>query len=82
MVLQHSSVRKSLLCHICYDFVMILFNAKVGTFPLGYTVLPSFISCFTTFYCIDPYFNFETTNFKIPVSLVFVSYYIVASCSK
>ena len=46
MVLQHSSVGKSLLWHIS------LLNAKVGTFPLSYAVIPSFISCFTTFCCI------------------------------
>ena len=32
--------------------------AKVGTFPPSYAVIPSFISCFITLYCIDPYFIF------------------------
>ena len=41
-----------------------LFKAKVGTFPPSYAVIPSFISCFTTFYCIDPYFIFKSTIFK------------------
>ena len=41
---------------------IILVNAKVGTFPLSYAVIPSFISCFTTFYCIDPYFIFKLKN--------------------
>ena len=56
MVLQHSSVGKSLLWHISYNNYFV-FNAKIGTFPLSYAVIPSFISCFTTFYCIDPYIN-------------------------
>ena len=55
MVLQHSSMGKS--------HIRILLNAKVGTFPLSYAVIPSFISCFTTFYCIDPYIIFKLTFF-------------------
>ena len=55
-VLQHSLVGKSLLGILV--LTIILFNAKVGTFPLISAVIPSFISCFTTFYCIDPYFIF------------------------
>ena len=35
--------------------LIILFNANVGIFPLSYAVIPSFISCFTTFYRLDPY---------------------------
>ena len=30
-------------------------------FPLSYAVIPSFISCFTTSCCIDPYFIFKLT---------------------
>ena len=52
-VLQHSSVGRSLLWTLA---IMIMFNAKVGTFPPSYAVIPSFISCFTTLHCIDPYF--------------------------
>ena len=37
---------------VCY-MNMILFNAKVGIFPPTYAVIPSFIYCFTTFYCFD-----------------------------
>ena len=60
--LQHSSVGRSLLWHTSY--ITILFNANVGTFPLSYAVTPSFISCFTTFCCIDPHFSFKLTIFK------------------
>ena len=60
MVLQHSSVGKSLLWHIGY----VLLNAKVGIFPLSYAVIPSFISCFTTSCYIDPHFIFKFTTFK------------------
>ena len=38
-----------------------LLNAKVGTIPPSYAVIPLFISCFTAFYCIDPYFIFRLT---------------------
>ena len=60
MVSQHSSMGKSLLWYISYNFL----NAKVGTCPLSYAVIPSFISCFTTFYYIDPYFIFFINNLK------------------
>ena len=51
MVLQHSSVSKSLHWHV----IVILFNAKVGIFPPSYAVIvPSFISCFHYFYCLEP----------------------------
>ena len=36
-------------------------HAKVGTFPLSYAVIQSFISCFTTLYCIDLYFILKFT---------------------
>ena len=52
--------------------------AKVGTFPPSYAVVPSFISCFTTFYYIDPYLIFKLTILKI---LVLVFYYSTASYS-
>ena len=65
MVLQHSLMGKSLLWHISNN----LLNAKVGTFPPSYAVIPSFISCSTTFYCIDVYFIFKLTIFKILVFL-------------
>ena len=56
MVLQHSSVSKSLHWHV----IVILFNAKVGIFPLSSAVIvPSFISCFHYFYCLDPYYNLK-----------------------
>ena len=64
MVLQHSSVGESPYFGIS-TLNFILFNAKVGTFPPSYAVIPSFISCFTTFYCIDPYFFFKLTILKI-----------------
>jgi len=35
-----------------------ILNAKVGIFSQSYVVILSFISCFGTFYCLDPYFNF------------------------
>ena len=41
---------------------IILLNAKV---PLSYAVIPSFIYCFTTFCCIDPYFIFKLAIFVI-----------------
>ena len=40
MLLQHSSVRKSLHWD---GITIILSNSKVGIFPLSYTVIPSFI---------------------------------------
>ena len=46
---------------------IVLLNAKVGTFPPSYAVIPSLISCFTTFHCIDP---FKITIFKILVFLL------------
>ena len=61
MVLQHSSME----CPYFGTLAIILLNAKVGTFPLSYAVIPSFISCFTAFYCIGPYFIFKITIFKI-----------------
>ena len=57
-VLQHNSVGKSLHWHV-------IVNAKVGIFPPSYVVIPSFISCFTTFYRLDPYFIFKLTIFNI-----------------
>ena len=42
MVLQHSSVGKSLLWHSST-----LLNAKVGIFPLSYAVIPSFMLLFS-----------------------------------
>ena len=45
--------------------------SKVGTFPSSYAVILSFIYCFTTFYCIDPYFIYKL---KILVCLVFCSF--------
>ena len=65
MVLQHSSVGKSLHWHI---ITTILFSAKIGIFPLSYAVIPSFISCSLLFYCLDPYFIFKI---NILVCLVF-----------
>ena len=62
MVVQHSLVGKSL------HLTIILFNAKVGIFPLSYVVISSFISFFTAFYCLDPYFIFKI---NILVYLVF-----------
>ena len=51
---------------------IILFSAKVEIFPLSYAVIPSFISCFTTFYCLDPYLTFKLIIFNIPVFVFFV----------
>ena len=67
MVLQHSSVT-----HI----TMILFNAKVGIFPPSYAVIPSFISCFTTFYHLDSYFIFKLIIFNMLVCLVIDNIYL------
>ena len=52
MLLQQ--VRKSYFGMLA--ITIILLNAKVGIFPPSYAVIPSFTSCFTTFYCLDPYF--------------------------
>ena len=68
MVLQYSLVGKSLHWHA---ITMILFNAKVGIFPLTYAIITSFISCFTTFYCLNPYFSFLHLIFDILVCLAF-----------
>ena len=67
MVLQHNSVGKSLLWHV---MTIILFNTKVQ----GYIVIPLFISCFTTFYCLDPYFIFEFIIFNVLVCYYGYSY--------
>ena len=56
MVLQHSSVRKVLGWHA---ITIMSYNAKLGIFLLNYTAIPSFMSCFTTFYHLDPYFIFS-----------------------
>ena len=63
MVLQHSSIGKSLLWHISYNFA----QCQSSDFP---AVISSFISCFTTFYCIDPYFIFTLTFKKILVEYI------------
>ena len=42
-------------------------------FPLSYAVIPSFISCSTTFCCIDPYFIFKLTFFKNTILLCILS---------
>ena len=68
MVLQHSSVGKSLHWHI---ITIILSNAKVGSFPPSYAVIPSFISCFTDFYHLDPYLIIKLIIFNILVCLGF-----------
>ena len=64
MVLQHSSVGKSLLWHISYYY---LFNAKVGT------EIPTELCCNTIihllFYCIDPNFIFTLIIFNNYTSL-------------
>ena len=62
MVLQHSSVGKSLIWHISYNNYFVQCQSR--DFPPSYAVIPSFISRFTTFYCIDPYFIFNITIFK------------------
>ena len=64
MVLQHSLVGKSLHWHV---ITRILFNAKAG---ICYAVIPSFISCFTTFSYLDLYFTFKFIIFNILVCLV------------
>ena len=61
MVLQQCSMGKSLHWQ---NITTILFNAKVGIFPPSYAVIPSFISCFTTFYCLNPYFIFKLILFN------------------
>jgi len=38
-----------------YKMFDILLSAKVGIFSQSYAVILSFISCFSTFYCLDPY---------------------------
>ena len=60
MVLQHSSWESPYFGTLA----IILFNGKVGTFPQSYAIIPSFTSCFTTFYYIDPYFinNLKNTS--------------------
>ena len=68
IVLQHSSVGKSLLWQISYYYFV---QCQSRDLPLNYAVTPSFISCLTTFYCIDPYFIFKLTIFKIQVCLFF-----------
>ena len=66
MVLQHSSVGSPYLGTLA--ITIILLNAKVGTFPLSYAVIPSFISCFTTFCCLDPYFILKIVVEYSPVN--------------
>ena len=56
------TVGKSLFWHISYN--LILYIAKVGTFPLSYAVIPSFISCFTTLYCKHP-LKYILLQFKV-----------------
>ena len=42
---------------------IVLFNAKVGIFPPSYAVIPSFISCFTTW--IPKLIIFKYTSYSI-----------------
>ena len=57
MVLQHSSVRKSLLWHLT-----IIQHDSVGIFSLNYTVIPSFL---VSVLYVNPYFIFESIIFLI-----------------
>jgi len=57
MVLQHSSVRKSLLWHLkIYDM------PNVGIFLLSYAVIPSFLA---SVLFIDPYFILKFLNILV-----------------
>ena len=58
-----TTVGKSLLWHMI-SYNLILYIAKVGTFPLSYAVIPSFISCFTTLYCKHP-LKYILLQFKV-----------------
>ena len=58
MVLQHSLVGSPYFGTEQNKYYS--YCAKVGTFPPSYAVIPSFISCFTTFYY---YFIFKLTIF-------------------
>ena len=53
MVLQHSSVGKSLHWHV---ITMILFDAEVAIFPPNYAVIPLFVS-FLAWNC-TPFLNY------------------------
>ena len=72
MVLQHSYVGKSLHWHV---ITIILFNVKVGIFPPSYAVKLFFISCFTTFYRLDPYL------LKLIILICFGFFVIAYSCT-
>ena len=50
---------KSLLWHISYSNYFVRCQSR--DFPLSYAAIPSFISCFTTVYCMDPYIFKLTT---------------------
>jgi len=56
VVLQHSSMRKSLHWHACYK----LLNAKVRIFSLSYAVIPLFL---VSVLFIDPYFILKFYKF-------------------
>ena len=53
--------------------IMILFIANIGIFPPSYAAIPSFISCFTTFYYLDPYFVLLTISSCVKCSCTGVS---------
>jgi len=48
--------------------IIILFNVKLGIFSQNYAVILSFISCFSFFYCLNPYKidNFLATSLFSP----------------
>jgi len=56
MILQHSSVRKSLYCYVT------LLKAKVGIFSLSYAAIPSFLG---SVLFIDSYFIFKCINILV-----------------
>ena len=60
-ITQHSSVGSPNFGTLAITVSIVLLNAEVGTYPLSYAAIPSFISYFTTFCCIDPYFIYKLT---------------------
>ena len=50
----------------CYNNHFVQCHSR--DFPTSYVIL-SFIPCFTTFYCLDPYFIFKSIIFNIYTSL-------------
>ena len=69
MVLQHRSVGNPYIgikLNTCYVMPMYGFLTELCCNTIGYSYIPE--TCFTTFYCLDPYFLLKLILFNILVT--------------